>query len=51
MTEELKKTNKKRPTAANSRTAVNSQPSAFTVLNFIIKEPSNGTNRKVFSGD
>nr|DAS65704.1 MAG TPA: PR domain-containing protein 11 Genomics Consortium, SGC, Histone.73A [Bacteriophage sp.] len=29
MTEEPKKINKKRPTAANSRTAVNSQPMCF----------------------
>ena len=41
----------KNPTAANSRTAVNSRSSAFTVPNFIIKEPSNGTDRKVFRRD
>nr|DAJ50238.1 MAG TPA: hypothetical protein [Caudoviricetes sp.] len=35
---------KKRPTATNSRTAVNSLQCAFTVHNFIIKERNNGTN-------
>ena len=51
MTEELKKTNKKRPTAANSRMAVNSRSSAFTVLNFNTKGVLYGTDRKVFRRD
>ena len=51
MTEEPKKINKKRPTATNSRTAVNSRSSAFTVLNFNTKGATYGTNRKVFRRD
>ena len=31
--------------------AVNTQPSAFTIPNFIIKEFNNGTDRKVFRRD
>lgn len=34
----------KNPTAANSRTAVNSRSSAFTVLNFNTKGAIYGTN-------
>lgn len=41
----------KNPTAANSRTAVNSQPSAFTVLNFNTKGVLYGTDRKIFRRD
>ena len=38
----------KKTTATNSRTAVNSQPSAFTLLNFNTKGVLYGTDRKVF---
>ena len=42
----------KNPTAANSRTAVNSHTQcAFTVLNFNMKGVLYGTDRDVFSGD
>ena len=51
MTEEPKKINKKIRLLPTVGHAVNSLQCAFTVPNFIIKEPSNGTNRKVFSGD
>ena len=51
MTEEPKKINKKDRLLPTVGQAVNSQPSAFTVLNFNTKGVLYGTNRKVFSGD